>query len=71
MIELFEKGETCMLLVRYKNDIDAGYLQTWWTSKIFTVNDGDGIIQNFISEKCQKKILLNGLEFSIQKLLEK
>ncbi len=49
MIELLEKGENFMILSRYKNDIDAGYLQAWWEGKIFTVNDADGIIQNFLN----------------------
>ncbi len=48
MIERIKLGETFMLLARYKDDIDQGYLQKWWEGKIAPVNDKKCIIQDFI-----------------------
>lgn len=43
---------TC-LLTRTKEDMKDGYLQKWWESKIFPVNDADGVIQKFKKRKIE------------------
>lgn len=53
-IELFNeyKYRAC-LLTRTKEDMKDGYLEKWWESKIFTVDDADGIIKRFKKRKIE------------------
>lgn len=47
-IDLYNKmGYRACLLTRTKEDMKDGYLQKWWESKIFPVDDADGIIKRF------------------------
>lgn len=67
LINLFnEGGYTAALLVRTKDDMKNGYLEKWWTKKIFPVDDADGIIKRFRKREINftaEKMTVDGEDF--------
>lgn len=67
LIDLFnESGYTAALLVRTKEDMKNGYLEKWWSSKIFPANDYEGKIEKFKSRNIQftsEKMTVDGMDF--------
>lgn len=67
LIDLFnESGYTAALLVRTKDDMKNGYLEKWWTSKIFPADDYEGKIKEFKKRDIQftaEKMTVDGIDF--------
>lgn len=67
LIDLFnESGYTAALLVRTKDDMKSGYLEKWWTSKIFPADDYEGKIKAFRNRDIQftaEKMTVDGMDF--------
>lgn len=67
LIDLFnESGYTAALLVRTKDDMKNGYLEKWWTSKIFPADDFEGKIKAFRNRDIQfsaEKMVVDGKDF--------
>lgn len=47
--QYLQYGERFCLLTRTQEDLKAGYLQKWLGGKLLSINDSDGILQNFKS----------------------